>query len=97
MRLVFSTFPFLEQKSINKRLPEISIDECLFNEAAPLYQKALDNSGYNQPVFYISRERARVGSYLCYKHLMAGALGTVNLFPKNLNVSRGFYIKLSNK
>ena len=34
-------------KSINKRLSEISIDEHSFNEAAPLYQKALDDSGYN--------------------------------------------------
>ena len=34
-------------KSINKRLSEISIDEHSFNKAAPLYQKALDDSGYN--------------------------------------------------
>ena len=34
-------------KSINKRLSEISIDEHSFNEAAPRYQKALDDSGYN--------------------------------------------------
>lgn len=34
-------------KSINKRLSEISIDEQSFNEAVPLYQKALDDSGYN--------------------------------------------------
>ena len=34
-------------KSINKRLSEISIDEYSFNVAAPLYQKALDDSGYN--------------------------------------------------
>ena len=34
-------------KSINKRLSEISIDEQSFNEAAPLYQKALDDSGYD--------------------------------------------------
>ena len=34
-------------KSINKRLSEISIDERSLNEAAPLYQKALDDSGYN--------------------------------------------------
>ena len=31
-------------KAINKRLSEISIDECSFNEAAPLYQKAPDDS-----------------------------------------------------
>ena len=34
-------------KSINRRLSEISFDAHLFNEAAPLYQKALDESGYN--------------------------------------------------
>ena len=34
-------------KSINKRLSEISIDEYSFHQAAPLYQKALDDSGYN--------------------------------------------------
>ena len=34
-------------KSINKRLSEISIDQNSFNQAAPLYQKALDDSGYN--------------------------------------------------
>ena len=34
-------------KSINKRLPEISIDEDSFSKAAPLYQKALGDSRYN--------------------------------------------------
>ena len=34
-------------KSINKRLSEISIDENSFNKSAPLYQKALDDSGYH--------------------------------------------------
>ena len=34
-------------KSINKRLSEISIDEHSFNQGAPLDQKALDDSGYN--------------------------------------------------
>ena len=34
-------------KSINKQLSEISIVEYSFNQAAPLYQKALDGSGYN--------------------------------------------------
>jgi len=34
-------------KSINKRLSEISIDESSFNHLAPLYQKALDDSGYH--------------------------------------------------
>ena len=34
-------------KSINKRLSEIPIDEDCFSKAAPLYQKALDDSGYN--------------------------------------------------
>ena len=34
-------------KSINKQLSEISIDEHPFNKVAPLYQKALDDSGYN--------------------------------------------------
>ena len=35
-------------KSINKRPSEISIDEHSLNEAAPLYQKALADSGYSQ-------------------------------------------------
>ena len=34
-------------KSINKRLSEISIDQNSFNQAALLYQKAIDDSGYN--------------------------------------------------
>ena len=34
-------------KSINKRLSEISIDENSFNQSAPLYQRALDDSGYH--------------------------------------------------
>ena len=34
-------------KSISKRLSEISIDEDSFSKAAPLYQKALADSGYN--------------------------------------------------
>ena len=34
-------------KSINKRLSEISLDEDSFSKAAPLYQKAVDDSGYN--------------------------------------------------
>ena len=33
-------------KSINNRLSEISFDEESFNKAAPLYQKALDDSGH---------------------------------------------------
>ena len=33
-------------KSINNRLSEISYDEESFNKAAPLYQKALDDSGH---------------------------------------------------
>ena len=32
-------------KSINKRLSEVSIDEDSFSKAAPLHQKALDDSG----------------------------------------------------
>ena len=35
------------RKSINRRLSEISFDVDSFNEASPLYQKALDDSGYN--------------------------------------------------
>ena len=33
-------------QSINRRLSEISYDEESFNKAAPIYQKALNNSGY---------------------------------------------------
>ena len=39
-------------KSINKRLSEISIDENSFNQSAPLYQKALDDSGYNHRLVF---------------------------------------------
>ena len=39
-------------KSINKRLSEISIDENSFSKAAPLYQKALDDSGYNHKLAF---------------------------------------------
>ena len=41
-------------KSINKRLSEISFDEYSFNAAAPLYQKALDDSGYNHRLTFTS-------------------------------------------
>ena len=46
--------PIIENipKSINKRLSEISIDEHSLNEAAPLYQKALDDSGYNRQLAF---------------------------------------------
>jgi len=33
-------------QSINKRLSEILYDEESFKKAAPIYQKALNNSGY---------------------------------------------------
>ena len=33
--------------AVNKRLSEISSNEDIFNEAAPIYQKALKDSGYN--------------------------------------------------
>lgn len=39
-------------KSIKKRLAEIPINEHSFNEAAPLYQKALDDSGYNHHLVF---------------------------------------------
>ena len=39
-------------KSINKWLSEISIDENSFSKAAPLYQKALDDSGYNHKLAF---------------------------------------------
>ena len=39
-------------KSINKRLSEISIDENSFSKAAPLYQKALDDSGYKHKLAF---------------------------------------------
>ena len=39
-------------KSINKRLSEISSDERSFKRAAPIYQNALDNSGYNHKLEY---------------------------------------------
>jgi len=33
-------------KSINKRLSEISYDQDSFDKAVPIYQKALNDSGY---------------------------------------------------
>ena len=39
-------------KCINKRLSKISIDEDSFSEAAPLYQKALNESGYNHKLAF---------------------------------------------
>ena len=39
-------------QSINKRLSEISIDEDSFSKAAALYQKALDDSGYNHKLAF---------------------------------------------
>ena len=34
-------------RSINKRISEISCNERIFNEAKPLYEEALNNSGFN--------------------------------------------------
>ena len=39
-------------ESINRRLSTISSNEAIFDEAAPTYQKALDNSGYNFKLKY---------------------------------------------
>ena len=39
-------------KSINNRLSEISCDEDSFNKATPLYQKALNDSGYAHNLQY---------------------------------------------
>ena len=39
-------------KSINNRLSEISCDEDSFNKATPLYQKALNDSGYTHNLRY---------------------------------------------
>ena len=39
-------------KSINKRLCEISSDEDSFNKAVPLYQKSINESGYNHDLEY---------------------------------------------
>ena len=41
---------------VNKRLSDISSNETIFNEAAPLYQKALDDSGYNVKLKYNKEE-----------------------------------------
>lgn len=38
--------------SVNKRLSEISYDEGSFNKAAPLYQKALNDSGYEHSLTF---------------------------------------------
>ena len=37
---------------VNKRLSEISSNEDIFNKAAPVYQKALDDSGYKHQLHY---------------------------------------------
>ena len=41
-------------QSINRRLSEISYDKESFDKAAPIYQKALDNSGYNHLLTFSS-------------------------------------------
>ena len=38
--------------AVNRRLASISANENVFNEAAPLYQEALDNSGYTHTLRY---------------------------------------------
>ncbi|KAK3737000.1 hypothetical protein QZH41_006438 [Actinostola sp. cb2023] len=40
-------------EGINKRLSEISSNETVFNKAAPVYQKALDESGHNYKLHYV--------------------------------------------
>ena len=42
-------------RSINRRLSEISYDEESFNKAEPIYQKALNNSGYTHHLTFSPR------------------------------------------
>ena len=45
-------------ESINRRLSSISSNETIFNEAAPEYQQALKNSGYEYVLKYKSKPQA---------------------------------------
>ena len=38
--------------NVNKRLSNISSDEKMFQKAAPLFQEAIDKSGYNFKLTY---------------------------------------------
>ena len=55
-------------KSTNKRLSEISIDEYSFNQAAPVYQKALDDSGYNHHLTFTLNLTQSLNSTKRYRH-----------------------------
>lgn len=46
-------------EGINTRLSELSSSEEVFNRAAPIYQKALDNSGYTYKLHYVQKPKAR--------------------------------------
>ncbi|XP_033096832.1 uncharacterized protein LOC117101076, partial [Anneissia japonica] len=46
-------------ESINKRLSEISFDEESFNKAAPLYQQALDKSGYSHQLKFSTAQQIK--------------------------------------
>ncbi len=46
-------------EGINKRLAELSSDEEWFNKAKPLYQEALNKSGYNYNLSYNNSQQSR--------------------------------------
>ena len=46
-------------ESINRRLSDISSDEIAFNEAAPIYQEALEKSGHNYKLKFQPRNEQR--------------------------------------
>ena len=48
-------------EGINKRLSEISSSEEVFNEAAPVYQKALSDSGYIYKLNYVRPTAPKTG------------------------------------
>ena len=46
-------------EAINRRLSNLSSDENMFNEVAPIYQKALENAGYKYKLKYTPHQKQK--------------------------------------
>ena len=76
-------------ESINRRLSDISSDEDVFNEAAPLYQEALPKSGYHYKLEFRPSPQ-RPSAQKCNRH--RNVIWFNPLFNRNVrtNIERVF-------
>ena len=75
---------------INKRLSDISYDDEEFTKSAPLYQKALEESGFSHQLKYISPQpnrRSRKRNIIWFNPPYCKSVKTNvgRLFPKLIN------------